>query len=310
VEFFSQRYAGEISSRVAINDQVAMLLSGQLATTALNIVTIVFFIFLMLRYDVLLTVIGVGIAVLNIVLLQYVSRQRADANLRLGQEKGKMVGTAFNGLQIIETLKASGSESEFFARWAGFYAKTVNAEQHLGLSSQLLQVIPPMLSAINTTAILGVGSALVIQGKMTIGTLVAFQSLMASFLAPVGQMVNLGGNLQEADGNMQRLDDVLHYDIDHQTENVVSDKEWESTARLKGQVELRDVTFGYSPLAPALIENLSLTLKPGARVALVGIDRCQAGGRVIRAVVWRNPVRRQAARCDPAQHQDQFAGDG
>lgn len=271
VEFFTQRYAGEISSRVAINDRVARLLSGELATNVLNAILIVFYAALMFGYDGLLTLIAIAIAVLNIVALRYVARKRADANQKLLQERGKLVGTAYNGLQMIETLKATGSESDFFARWAGQQAKVVTAEQELGISTQLLSAVPPFLMALGTLAILAAGGLRVMDGTLTIGMLVAFQSLMVAFITPVNQMVHLGSRLQEAGGDMSRLDDVLRYRPDIQVDSDLLDEAPAGTTiKLNGYVELKNVSFGYSRHEPALIEKLNLNLKPGDRVALVG----------------------------------------
>jgi NHLM bacteriocin system ABC transporter peptidase/ATP-binding protein len=270
IEFFTQRYGGEIGSRIAINDRVAQILSEELATTMINIVLIVFYAALMFYYNPLLTLVGIAIAILNYLALQYVSRRRVDTNQRLLQERGKLLGAAMNGLQTIETLKATGVESDFFAQWAGYQAKTLNAQQQLGLSSQVLAVVPPFLSAISTVAILTIGGLQVMQGQLSLGLLVAFQSLMMSFLEPVNQMVNLGSRLQEVSGDLARLDDVLHYQTDDQLEGIDVAAPVQGTAKLTGAVELRQVTFGYNPLGKPLIEDFNLQLKPGARVALVG----------------------------------------
>jgi NHLM bacteriocin system ABC transporter peptidase/ATP-binding protein len=271
VAFFAQRFGGEIGSRVELNDRIAQMLSEELATTMLNIVLIVFFAGLMFQYDVLLTSIGIIIAILNYLALRYVSRLRVDTNQRLLQERGKLVGTAMNGLQTVETLKATGAESDFFAQWAGYHAKTLNAQQELGRLSQLLSVVPTFLMAINTTAILVIGGYQIMNGQLTMGLLVAFQSLMASFLEPVNQMVNLGGRLQEVEGDLNRLDDVLRHETDSQVRTMVSAREsTDTTAKLSGYVELKNVTFGYSPLAEPLIKDFNFAVKPGMRVALVG----------------------------------------
>ncbi len=271
VEFFSQRFGGEIGSRVEINDRVAQMVSEELATTLLNLVLIFFYAILMFHYSPLLAGIGVGIAILNYLALRYVSRLRVDTNQRLLQERGKLIATAMNGLQTIETLKATGAESDFFARWAGFQAKTLNAQQELGVSSQLLSVVPAFLSAMNTTAVLILGAFQIMEGQLTPGMLVAFQTLMASFLEPVNQMVYLGGRWQEVEADLNRLDDVLRYQTDPLTK--VHDLGYDNSngiAKLSGHLELRKITFGYNPLGTALVENFDLTLKPGARVALVG----------------------------------------
>lgn len=271
VEFFTQRYAGDISMRVQSNDRVAQLLSGQLATNALNLVMIIFYFALMVQYNILLALTGVLTAAANIFYMKYVSRRRVDLNRRLLQDQGKLSGTAMSGLQIIETLKASGAESDFFARWSGYQAKTLNAEQEMGVSTQFLSAIPTFLTTLTNTVVLVLGGFLIFKGELTIGALVAFQSLMSSFLEPVNGLVSLGSQLQEMEGDMNRLDDVLKYPVDEQTrEDLPADGIKDDHEKLEGYVELRNLTFGYSRLEPPLIEEFSLKLTPGSRVALVG----------------------------------------
>lgn len=271
VEFFTQRYAGDISARVGINDRVAQLLSRDLATNALGAIMVVFFAVVLFRYDPVLTGIGVGIALMNVAALRYVSRKRVDGNRRLLQDQGKMMGTALGGLQTIETLKATGSESDLFTRWAGYQAKVVNARQDLERYTQLLDAVPPLLGAVNTALILGIGGLRVMNGTLSLGGLVAFQILMMSFMGPINRLVSLGGRLQMVEGDMNRLDDVLRYRIDESAGLAVAEPvPAGEPVKLSGHLELRDVSFGYSRLDPPLIEGLGLTLRPGSRVALVG----------------------------------------
>ena len=272
IEFFTQRMGGEIGSRVQLNDKVAQLLSGELATNIINLFMISFYALLMFQYDVILTFVGVAIALLNLVVLRYVSGKRTVLNQRLQQESGKLMGVSMIGLQMIETLKATGAESDFFSQWSGQQAKVVNAQQELAVPTQMLSVMPTLVFTLNNVAILAVGGYRVMEGYLTMGMLVAFQSLMSSFMQPVNQMVTLGGKLQETRADMNRLDDVMRYEIDGRflQEKSAEEIPGVKSAKLSGHLELRDVTFGYSRLEPQLIENFNLTLKPGERVALVG----------------------------------------
>jgi NHLM bacteriocin system ABC transporter peptidase/ATP-binding protein len=269
MEFYYQRFPGEIGSRVQINDKVAGLLSGQLATTVISMVTIAFYAIVMLTYDVVLTLVGVSFAAINVVALRYVSRKRVDENQKLIRARGQVTGISMGGLQMMEDLKATGSENDFFTDWSGRYVKASNAEQRLGAYTAYLMSVPPLLITLNTAAILAVGGLRVMDGHLSIGMLVAFQTLMASFTAPVNQLVNLGSALQEAQGDMTRLDDVLRYPVD---KNIANNDEGAplAAAQLMGHIELRNVTFGYSRLEPPLIRGFNLSVKPGERVALVG----------------------------------------
>ncbi len=268
VEFFSQRYAGDISQRVASNDRIAQLLSGDLATNAVNVVSLIFYVTIMLQYDWMLTLVGVLITGINLVTLKYISRLRKDGNMKLLQDRGKLMATTMGGIQTIETIKATGGEGDFFMRWSGYKAKVNNTEQQLELYSRLLSVLPSLLNALVTVAILGLGGARVIEGDLTVGMLVAFQGLMASFTGPVSNLMGLAGKLQEAEGDLTRLDDVLHYPMEERFSAPPAAHE--PPRQLQGYLELRDLTFGYSRLEPPLIENFNLQLAPGQRVAMVG----------------------------------------
>ncbi|NTV98274.1 MAG: NHLP family bacteriocin export ABC transporter peptidase/permease/ATPase subunit [Chlorobiaceae bacterium] len=268
MRFFTMRQAGEISNRIQLNDQVATMLAGELSTKSLNVLLIVFYALLMLRYDIILTLGAVIIAIINTTALIYVSRKRISLNRKFLHDNGKLLGTTFYGIRTIESLKASGSEQDFFSRWAGLFANMVSGRQQLQTATLFLLALPPFLQSLGNVAILSLGGFRVMEGDLTIGMLFAFQSLLLSFLAPVNQMVSLAGKLQDAEAGIQRLDDV----IDNECELPAPDDKLDATElmKLNGAIELKNVTFGYNPLDPPLIENFSLRLRPGDRIALVG----------------------------------------
>lgn len=270
VSFYAQRFAGEISNRTSLNDRVADVLSGQLTTTVIDTLMIGFYAIVMSQYDWVLTAIIVGFAFINVLTLQRISRQRKDANQKLIQEYGKAAGVSIAALQSIETLKASGLESDFFARWSGYYTKAINSQQEMGITNQTLAVLPVLLSALSGAFLLGVGGLRVMDGHLSIGMLVAFQGMMHSFQQPVNNLVNFGSVLQELDGNLVRLDDVLNNPTDAQIAQKQQKLMTTSTAKLEGYIELKNLTFGYSRLELPLIENFNLQVKPGQRIALVG----------------------------------------
>jgi ATP-binding cassette subfamily C protein len=271
IEFFAQRYPGELSTRVAINDKVARLLSGDLAANVVAGITAVFYVAVMTSYDMVLTALGVAFALLNVMALRWVSRLRVDESKKLLRARGIVSGVSMGGIQMMETLKSTGTEGEFFTEWSGHYSKAMNAEQKLGVYTAYLNAVPPLVATLNTVALIAVGGLRVMDGHLSLGMLVAFQSLMTSFMDPIGRLTALGGQIQEIEGDLSRLDDVLHYKPDPQVaEALAKPQAPEDVVKLDGHVELRDVTFGYSRLETPLITNLSLTLRPGERVALVG----------------------------------------
>jgi NHLM bacteriocin system ABC transporter peptidase/ATP-binding protein len=268
MEFFTQRHAGDVASRVAANEQVARLLSGGLATNALNLISLVFFATAMAVYDIALTSICVGIALLNVVALKLVSVKLADINRSVALERGKLYGSTVSIVRTIETLKASGLEDDSFTRWAGFQAKLLNKEQSAGFYSAILDIFPAFFAALTTAVILGLGGLRVIDGALTIGSLVAFQSLMMSFAGPINALVQFAGGFQAVKADLARLEDVLNYPIEAATRRTSPAER--TPPKLSGRIELQNIKFGYSLLDQPLINGLSLTLEPGMRIALVG----------------------------------------
>jgi NHLM bacteriocin system ABC transporter peptidase/ATP-binding protein len=269
IAFFLQRGAGELGTRVAINARVAEVLSLELTGAMLGVCGIVVYSAFMFKYDVPLTLVMLASTALNVVAVQCAAKQRVNLNRRLSQDQGKMMGTAMGGLQAIETLKAMGSESDFFARWSGYQTKVLSVQQRLKLRSDLVMLIPPLLTMLNTTLILGFGGQRVMNGSLTIGMLVAFQTFVFLTAVPVQQLVTFGNSLQEVAGQLGRLEDVLETAPDPQA-RTTSESAAEIADKLTGLVEIRNLTFGYNPLEPPLVRDFNLTLAPGSRVALVG----------------------------------------
>jgi ABC-type bacteriocin/lantibiotic exporter with double-glycine peptidase domain len=270
MSFFSQRHAGELGPRVAANDRVATLLAEEIATKGLRVLVIVFFAAVMFSYDVLLTLVALTVAALNVVILRVVARKRRDGNRKLLKDAEKVMGTAMAGIQQIETIKAGGSESEFFSRWAGYHAKLLNSEQRLGAFSLVLTSGPVLLGGISEITVLLLGGLRVMDGQLTIGMLVAFQGLMRNFLEPVRDMVRVAGTVQEVEGEMNRLDDVLKFETISDPRPAHAQAPAETPPILVGKIELRDMSFGYNRCADPLIKGFSLKMAPGSRVALVG----------------------------------------
>ena len=269
MEFFQQRFAAEVASRIAFHESIAEVLSGSAATAALDLFIGLFYLLLLLQYNVTLTIIGVAISLVNLAVFFLIRRKITDLNRAIQQDQGKEYGTAMNGLMMIETIKASGSEADFFAKWAGYRAKVLAATQECQLWALSSTVLPVFLAGLNTTLILTIGGFSIMDGLMTAGIFLAFQNLMGNFQTPFNNLVNLGTTLQTTEMQMQRLDDVRRYEID--TLNYPEEEgDASGPDRLFGEVELVDVSFGYSPLEPPLLEHFHLHLEPGRWVAIVG----------------------------------------
>ena len=274
IGFFTQRAASDIAARVGLNDRLASLLSGDLATTVLKLVLLAFYATLMVQYDVVLTGVTLAIAVVNLVALRLAARKRMDLSARMLHDSGRLMATAMGGLQTIESLKAMGAESSLFTRWAGYHAKVVNAQQDLVRRTSLVSAVPAFLLSLNTALIIGLGGLRVMNGEMSKGMLLAFEALAIAFLQPINTLVSLAGTVQETVGSMRRVEDVLEAQVDPFAAAEPRAPAVESRVKLTGTLELRNVTFGHSLLERPLIEDFSLVLRPGMRVALIGGSGC------------------------------------
>jgi NHLM bacteriocin system ABC transporter peptidase/ATP-binding protein len=274
IAFFTQRHAGDVASRVLANEEVSKLLSGELATTMLHLATLCFFAAAMAAYDLALAGVAVPLALVNLAAFQLTGRSREDTARRLAQDRGQLAAATVGAIRSIETIKSTGLEPDAFTRWAGYHAKVMSAAQELDRQTALLSVVPPLVAALGNAAILGVGSLRVMHGVMSVGDLVAFQTLAASFSEPVGRLVALGAKLQQIKADLARVGDVLAFPADPRALSPAQDDAASVTgaARLAGGIELRNVTFGYNPNEPPLIENFSLLVQPGQRIALVGMS--------------------------------------
>ena len=269
-EFFTQRHAGDVASRVGSNEQIARLLSGGITMNALSLTSVLLFGAAMAVYDLTLTALCIAISLVNVLLLRLVAARRQELSYRLAVEQGKLLAATVGIVRTIETIKASGLEDDAFSKWAGLQANNLNAVQKLGASAIIIDMVPTLLSGLTVAAILGLGGLRVIQGSLTLGSLVAFQSLAASFAEPFGNLVNYFGGLQTIKGALERLEDIYKYPLRSAPLDRATRDDF--PPKLAGSVELRNISFGYSILEPPLLDNLSLAIPAGSRVALVGVS--------------------------------------
>ena len=275
VGFYAQRMVGDLQQRQSMNEHIAFALIGQLAPVLVNTVMLVLYLLVMLNYSVLLTIVGLVTVVLNALVARYISRKRINVARATMADAGKLYATTVGGIQMIETIKASGAETGYFGRWAGFQASVNEGEARTTRINEYLGMIPQLLTQVANIAVLVFGIWLIILGEFTPGMLLAFTGFLASFMTPVNQMITLGQTVQEMQTQMERVEDVMRYPADVPEELVSPfDASELDREKLRGQVDLEGVTFGYSPLEEPLIDDFSLHMEPGQWVALVGSSGC------------------------------------
>ena len=270
MDFFSQRYVGDLILRQRSNENIASVLVQQLAPLAIQMMLLVLYLTFMLRYSVSLTLIGLGAMGVNMLLVSYISTKRVDVSRIAERDMGKYYGVTMSCLDNIETIKAAGAENGFFNHWAGYFTNMHNSEARAGRRDQLYGVWPEMLQALTNNAILLIGVYMIMDGEFTIGMLLAFQGFMGGFTAPAQHLIAATEMVIEMRTQMERVEDVLNYPVEQHGEVSRS----EGSGKLKGRIELKNVSFGYNVFSQPQIKDFSMTLEPGKSVALVGTSGC------------------------------------
>jgi NHLM bacteriocin system ABC transporter peptidase/ATP-binding protein len=266
LDFFSQRYVGDIVDRQNSTGNIALVVIKKMSPMLVDIVSLFFYLFLMINYSWKLTLIGICATVINMVIFSYTSRIIYEKQQAASTGNGKLMSTTYSAIEMIETIKSTGAENGFFERWAGFYAKQNNDDIDISNSTQYISSIPEIVSGIAQVALQFFGIYLIIQGHFTAGMLMAFNGFLSGFFSPINGFLDTVQSFMDIRNEMERVDDVLDYKIDP-IHRIEAKPEQEP---LRGSLEFRNVTFGYSSLANPLIEDFSLTLKPGKWVAFVG----------------------------------------
>ena len=269
MEFFSQRLAGDIQQRRETNESIAGTLVDTLAPLALNTAMMIFYLVLMLRRSVVLTAIGIATIALNIVMLRIISQKRINITRVMQRDAGKLASTTVSGIEMVETIKASGAERGFFRKWAGYQA-SVNAQNVKATrTNALLGTVPMLFNTLAGYAVLVLGIWFIMRGDLTLGVLQMFNGFLSSFMAPAMEFISTGQMLQEMRTQMERVEDVMEYPEDQNAADTEGDA-GQAMDKLRGNVELKNITFGYSRLAEPLIRDFSMSMKSGSRVAFVG----------------------------------------
>lgn len=270
MNFFSQRMAGDIQGRQASNAGIASELVGTVTPLIFDVVMMIFYFVIMVRYSVLLTIVGLSSLAINGVISNIVAKKRVNITRVSMRDEAKLSSTTVSGIEMIETIKSSGAENGFFTKWSGYQASVNNQAVKVMKLNNYLGSIPMFVSTLADNAVLVLGVFLVMQGEMTVGMIMAFQSFMSSFLSPAQTLISAGQTIQEMRTSMERLNDVMEYKND----DIFTEGLEGENRKLSGNIQINDLSFGYSPLANPIIKDFNLSISQGQTVAIVGFSGC------------------------------------
>lgn len=267
VEFYAQRFAGDIVERQNNNDDIASILCHEVVPAFLNVVMIGFYLLAMARYDLSMTFVGITIAILNIMIVRKFSKNRQNLARAVQRDFGRLSGITVSGIEIIETLKASGAETVFFEKWSGYQSKYNNTQVKLTKANQYIDAIPGFLQGIGNVLVLIMGVNRIMSGDFSVGMLIAFQGFFSAFITPVNEMMGLSQTIQNMQGQIESIEDVMNYKVDEECTSSCSSN---SFNKLSGKINIHNLTFGYSILAEPIIKDFCLSIDKGASIALIG----------------------------------------
>ena len=273
MEFFTQRLSGDILQRQSSNASIASMLVNTFAPLLLNTAMMIVYLVFMLRYSVMLTIVGIATIIINLTVSRIISAKRVNISRVQMRDSGKLSSATVSGIQMVETIKSSGAENGYFQKWAGYQASVNAASVSFARLNQYLGMIPELMSSLADAAVLVLGVWLAIRGQFTLGMVFLFQGFMNSFMTPATTLISAGQTVLEMRTQMERIEDVMEYP----TDVIFSDKPLSEDAdysKLSGRIELKNVTFGYSRLGEPLIRDFSMSMTPGSRVAFVGTSGC------------------------------------
>ena len=274
MEFFSQRMSGDIQARMASNSEIAFSLMCIFAPIVLDAGMLLLYLAVMLKYSALLSVIGITSVLINILLCGYASKKRTNILRVMMRDEGKLSGTTVSGIEMIETIKASGSENGFFEKWSGINASVNSARADYIKTECKIGLLPELVSSLAEILVFSSGTYLIMKGEFTVGMLLAFGGFLEAFSKPARKLISVGESIGELRCDMERIEDVMSYPDDRDPENTDIQDENAEYDKLSGKIELSGVTFGYSPLSEPLIKDFDLTVLPGQKIAIVGASGC------------------------------------
>ena len=274
MEFFSQRMSGDILQRKGTNASIAGTLVNTAAPLALNTIMMLFYLIVMLRYSPVMTAVGLGSLALNLLVARYLSSKRVNLKRVQLRDSGKLAATTLAGISMTETIKAAGAEAGFFRKWSGYQASVTTQNVRFFTLNDRIGLIPQIIGTASNYLVLFLGVRLAMEGSFTLGMIATFQGLLSSFMNPAMTLISAGQTIQEMRTEMERIEDVMEYPDDPVMSREAPVEAGKSYEKLKGEIRITGLTFGYSRLSEPVISDFSMYMKPGQRIAIVGASGC------------------------------------
>lgn len=266
IEFYAQRSEGDLANRQNANMRMGINICRMLSPLPGYILQAVVYIILITVFDVHIALIGLLCAGANAVAMLIGAKRRENDIRSYSRDMGALQGDISHAIDMIETVKSCGAEDAVLAKLTAAGTQAVNTKTAAEKTGIYISSMFSFLNAFGAGVILIAGVWKILSGSMSTGLLITVQSLVAAMLGPIGNIVNTGTEIQTLKGQAARTNDVMCYDED----DKFLDDNTAKTRNMDGDISVKNMTFGYSPLDPPFIERFDLTVKKGGSVAITG----------------------------------------
>ena len=271
--YFAINPSGETAGRIGLALQVGQ----QLVTQVTGFSIVLLRAFIILTFAIILsaklTALSSILLIINVVFSFYITSKREAANKDLAINKGLADGEGLNAVANIESIKASALETEFFKSWAELYSRSVNEQQNQSFYNAVGAMISTVSAFLLQTIVIILGGFLILEGKLSLGSLVAYQFLLATIVTPINQIPQLVSSLQLLSGLSGRISILFDEEDEDYVVSLSRDAEREKELipeKLEGSIYINDIVFGYNGSKSNLFENITIQIPKGNHLAIIG----------------------------------------
>ena len=262
--FFLQRSSGDLLTRMASNMTIRDILSSNLIGTMLDSSMVIVYLLILLSQSLPFTLLTLAIGVVQMLFIIFTYSPIRELARQELNSQGKSQGYLAEALNGIATVKAAGAEEEVYDRWSNYFFDQLSVSVRRGYFSSLASAIMSVIGSFSSIALLWLGAVQVLNGSMSVGTMLALNTLAGSFLGPLSSLVGRAQQLQLVQANLERLTDITAAEPEQHKQVV------QSPPKLSGHVQMENVGFRYSSDSAEVLRSISLTIRAGQKIAIVG----------------------------------------
>ncbi len=262
--FFQQRTAGDLMMRLGSNASIKEILTSTTLSSLMDGFMVSLYLILLMLANVPLTLVIIAIAAARVLLVVVTRHKQRELLAETLEVSARSQTYQVEMLSGMETLKAMGLEHRAAENWSNLFVDSLNISVQRGRLDAIFSTLQNLLSTASTLAVMFYGTYLVLKGSFTLGTMVAFSALAAGFFGPLTSLISAGVQFQMLETYLERINDVLNTAPEQKRGTVAL------AQQLTGAISLERISFRYAKPDPLILEDVSITIGPGSRVALVG----------------------------------------